>query len=262
MRAAAAFALLTWAACGGGSPAGPPPTTTTTLPAPTARDGWTGEPVAAMFAMGAGQLITVTAPGYLPRVARFTGEPLFLWPQDEEYVRAVVYGNTPVQLYRWTRTSLTVQAPPELIRSASAALAEIHEATGISASFATSGDVVMVIDPNDPLFTENPRSSAFTNAKASAGGTIMSARIAFRSLGAADNAILHELGHAIGLSHSPRRDDVMWGFSDREAFSLSERERVVLRMMYRWRTPGNLPPDREAGVSAAGAGVLTLLAVD
>jgi Matrixin len=241
--------------CGG--PPMRPSTSPTTLPAPTARDGWTEQPVTATFTINNGT-VTATAPGYLPRVARFFGDPLYLWPQEEAYVRALVYGNTPAVLYRWTKPTVTVQSPPDLARPATSALVELHESTGVSFSFVDAGDVALRLDPDDPYFSDKPTVTAYTQIRSS-GGAILSVLVVFRNAQAVDLATLHEFGHAMGLTHSPRIDDVMWATTERTAYSFSDRERIALRLMYRWSAPGNLPPDREAGVSSATVRTIVVL---
>jgi hypothetical protein len=132
------------------------------------------------------------------------------------------------------------------------ALVQLYEATGLSFNFADVGDVVLRLDPDDPYFADKPTVNAYTQTR-SLGGASFSALIIYRDKGAIDTQTKHEFGHAVGLTHSPRLDDLMYPSTARTAFDLSDRERVVLRLMYRWRAPGNLPPDREGGVAATGS---------
>lgn len=207
-----------------------------------------------------GGVITVVADGYLPRVARSTTEPFYLWPQDEAYVRALVYGNTPPVLYRWTH-DFTIETTPDLTRIVTSALVEIHAATQLSASFQTPGDVVIRIDPSDPYFDDKPTVTGYARIRSSGNGALIGGVIAFRDDATPAIAMLHELGHAVGLTHSPRLDDVMYATTQRTRSSeFSERELIALRLMYRRRAPGNTAPDSEAGVSATS--VRTLVIVD
>ena len=66
------------------------------------------------------------------------------------------------------------------------------------------------------------------------------------------NVALHELGHVLGLGFSPNPNDVM-GNDNRvtQARAFSADERVVLKLMYAYRRPGNTAPDRDPGVAAA-----------
>jgi hypothetical protein len=56
---------------------------------------------------------------------------------------------------------------------------------------------------------------------------------------------LHELGHALGLPHSSRREDAM--FSVAEAVAPTERDRFSLRLLYQlptgWVGEGSVPPN-------------------
>lgn len=243
MKAAAGWLsalALAAAACGGGSPAGPGPVPTTP-PAPVFRDGWTEQSVTADIAPaapGLGAMSTVRAPGYLTREAPFDGSPFYLWPQDEAYVRALVYSEfSPGQrLARWT-TAFTVRPLAGHEDEIAAAVAEAARATGLALTVGLAGAVDVVVDPAATAYASSHREFA--------GYTVTSCRITFRSESGIDTAtVLHELGHCLGLGHSPAAGDVMQtGVYIPSAFS--ERERVALRMMYRWRKPGNAAPDRE-----------------
>ena len=87
-------------ACGGGSsPAAPttraPLPTPTPVPAPAFVNGGTGQPVSAeaLPALpGLKQPVTARAPGFLMREQLFSGDPISLWPADNDYVGEFVYG--------------------------------------------------------------------------------------------------------------------------------------------------------------------------
>jgi len=72
--------------------------------------------------------------------------------------------------------------------------------------------------------------------------------------GGRQNTPLHEMGHVLGLSHSITYHDVMSPEPDRNPnLVYGEREELALRMMYAYRTPGNVAPDRERGVPSTTA---------
>ena len=88
------------AACGGGGGAAPSapsaPATPAPTPAPvlTLADGWTHAAVtgeATPSAPPVNARLAVRAPGYLFREQLFTGPTVYLWPEDEDYVDALVY---------------------------------------------------------------------------------------------------------------------------------------------------------------------------
>ena len=274
--------LLLLAACGGGRATAP--TAAVPSPAPTAtpgpaqaldiRDGWTGALVPGVTASASpGQTVTVTAPGYLPRVQAFTaGQALFLWPQDETYVRAIVYGANAAGrlLTRWTRPSITITIPPGAETVAQEAGAEIARTTGLQIAFGPGGDVVVDVKPSDPLFSDGTGTLAATRLNTRAA-TILSVEVVCASDDIArgtnrignPNIILHELGHAVGLTPSISRDDVMFqGARTALGFRFSDAERIVLRMMYARRSPGNAPPDRDPSADAAGARERTIVVRD
>src|SRR5207245_778877 len=83
------------------TPAPPAPINVQTL------DGGTGQPVSAAVSPSRpmpGATVTAVAGGYLPRV-QLAAPQLYLWPGDEAYLRALVYGEfSPGGLLaRWTR---------------------------------------------------------------------------------------------------------------------------------------------------------------
>jgi hypothetical protein len=96
------------------------------------------------------------------------------------------------------------------------------------------------------------------------GASITGATVQFASRGellgdrggARRNTFLHEMGHVMGLAHSPNPHDVMTPAvgpgSRREEFH--EREAIALHMMYYHREPGNRPPDRDPQLEAAMVG--------
>jgi matrixin len=252
------------AGCGGSSPtapSSPPPIQPVQV---HAFDGWTGQPVAAAVSPSdpmPGATVTAMAGGYLPRVQ--TAAPqLFLWPGDEAYVRALVYGQLTQThpLLRWTASGFTLTVPPEAADVAAVA-DEVSQTTGLRVGLGPGGEVSVAVDPTDPVFAGTTYGAA-TYLTVS-GDVITSARIVYRRQSGLDGPgrLLHEVGHAVGLEHSTDADDVMHAIFHPEATSYTPRERVALRLMYRHRAPGNAAPDTEPGTRAAG-GSRTLVVVD
>jgi hypothetical protein len=281
--------LLLWAVvtinCGGGhggQVAGPTPgpgpaaTPTPPPPPPEFRDGWSEENIAAEIdpaAPGVGVRTLVKASGYLQREALFDGKPYYLWPGDESYARALVYTEySPGQrLSRWEQGFQIAGGPelavdPRVPGILADAAAEASRATGLPISIRESGSVTVILDPAEPYFATHD-AVAFTRLGFS-GNAIVSARIFFRDLkyllGTGNrvrtNTVLHEIGHVLGLGHSPDGRDVMHVDGLRtDARQFSDREQVLLRMMYRWRKPGNAAPDRDAALEAALEGYTTVM---
>jgi hypothetical protein len=93
------------------------------------------------------------------------------------------------------------------------------------------------------------------------GATISSARIDFwrRSEIAGgrqaqySNTFLHELGHVIGLGHSPLLTDVMTPAEGpgTDESTYQPAEAACLHMIYAHRRPGNFFPDRDTALGAS-----------
>ena len=137
--------------------------------------------------------------------------------------------------------------------------AESSRVTGIPVSVGPSGQIQVIVDGSQPLFVNN-KAAAFTENGVS-GDVIGWSKLYFPEAkwitGATrltyDNSALHEMGHALGLYHSLDPNDVMFTGQGRQnqEFVFSPPEAVSLKLMYRFRKPGNMPPDRDPAIAAA-----------
>lgn len=268
-----AFALCaTLAGCGGGSSS---PTQPSTPPArslvPVVRDGTTEQPVAAQVAPPApriGDRVSVTAAGFLTREQPFDVPDIFLWPGESSYIHDVAYTeftDGTFRTIRWTEPfTITLDNDladdPAILAKAQAVAAEASRQIGFPVRVGPGGAVTIGVD--ESLEDQDAVGQATVSFR---GATITSARIVFwRRFEIAggrqasySNTFLHELGHVIGLGHSPRTTDVMTpadGPGTRES-AFQPGEVASLHMSYAHRRPGNYFPDRDPALAAASSAI-------
>jgi hypothetical protein len=272
---ALAAGLALAAACGGGggsavptSPAGvPTPAPSLVAVVPEVRNGETGATVAAVASPAQvvpGAPVAVTAAGFLRRQQLFaSGAPIFLWPQDEPYVAAIVYGGGEFGLIRWS-SGFRVKPWPGTEDKIAVVVAEASRVSGLPITLTTTGpaEVEIVLDPAEPALAD--LTALAVTFRSYSGFNITRSRIVFRSLGeflgnsrqhgGRTNTALHEMGHVLGLGHSISYHDVMSNENDRNpGLTYGAGEELALRMMYAYRATGNAFPDRGPGVPTATA---------
>jgi hypothetical protein len=264
------------AACGGGgggaatAPTGaaalPTPTPAPIAVAPEVRNGETGAIVAAVASPAQvvpGAPVAVAATGFLRRQQFFVGgAPIFLWPQEDPYVRAIVYAGGPYSLIRWSG-GFRVKPWPGTEDKMAVAVAEASRVSGLPITLTTgAADVEIVLDPAEPALAD--LTALAVTFRTYSGLTIIRSRIVFRSLGeflgnsrqngGRTNTALHEMGHVLGLDHSISYHDIMSNENDRNpGLTYGTGEELALRMMYAYRAAGNAFPDRAPGVPTATA---------
>jgi len=275
MRRAAPWVLLTLAGCSSGSSPATPTTIplTPVPPVPTvssARDGLTGSSVTASIAMN-GALATVTASGYLTR-QQPAAHVVWLWPQAESYVRDIVYmsgSNPPVarDLRRWAAGSTIrlafaagLDRHDAMLQDHAAEMARWSRLNVVALPAGSAGaNVTLAVDP---AFV--PSGAIGVTSCSISGAVYVACRIGFlaeaniTNANGRSNTLLHELGHVLGLGHSPDTGDVMGTAANRRSErTFGDPEARALTMMYAWRVAGNQFPDTGAAAGATGARLIT-----
>jgi hypothetical protein len=226
--------------------------------------------------------LDVIAAGYLERKTLLRSDRFTLWPRssptglDETYTARIVYNCTGTgcvsggePLYRIVAPSVAIVPSPELRADPEALTA--HEVAAAMLTAATQGQMTFsvsptafgaltvrtFVDPEDPDIVALD-AAGVTRRSIGTRSEVTGAVIALRSFALARRVplILHELGHAFGLGHSPRVGDVMWSGPELYAArDFSARERLAIDLMLQ-RSPGNRFPDEEAtGAASAGSRV-------
>jgi hypothetical protein len=232
-------------------------------------DGWNSEPVSAEVnppVVGLGQGLVVRAPGYLAREQRYEFEPIALWPADPAYVRELVYDwefdDGSFRMLRWEQPSFTLTlegalANDDAIRTrARQVLDEIQRRTGLEGSIGPGGEVVIEVDSSVADQQAVALARLQSQGPVITGGTISFVdreEIVGRYGASYSNTFLHEMGHIIGLAHSPDTGDVMTpaGGSGTSGNQFRLNEAIALHMMYVHREAGNYHPDRAPQLGAA-----------
>ncbi|HYN02258.1 MAG TPA: matrixin family metalloprotease [Vicinamibacteria bacterium] len=213
----------------------------------------------------AGDALLARAPGYLPREQRYAGVPVFLWPADDEgYVEQVVYWeftDGSLRMVRWAGPfTLTLDGElaqdNAIVAKAREVADEVQRVTGLAITIGPGGACLVQLGPDlgESVGRAELRFS---------GATIVGATLGFASRGEITggrgsdwrNTLLHEMGHAIGLLHSPNDRDVMTpgaGPGTRVAH-YQEHESAALHMMYYHRSAGNRLPDKDPQLAGATA---------
>ena len=265
-------------ACGGGgrattgsTPVTSPPATTPASSAPSAVDGITGAAVPAAFTPAAPARATTVqaqAPGYLVREQLFDAAPIALWPGSLEYVDELVYDweftDGSFRMVRWEAPFVVtldgdLATDAQVVAKMREVIDEIARVTGVRATIGPGGPVVVAIDPE----VSDQDAVAYADLTFR-GANVISADVRFArrqeitggNRSDYRNTLLHEMGHVMGLGHSPSTRDVMTpgaGPGTRVA-EFQPDEATCLRMMYFHRRAGNFLPDRDPALGARASG--------
>jgi hypothetical protein len=249
MRRAAPVLLLIAVAlpgCGGGGSTAPSATVSVV-------DGVSGAALPERVTARPGEAVTVERAGYLRRDTIVPRDGiLHLWPVtvDETFVRTLVYSEAPIRnrLTRWPSTTITVARdfPAEIVELVRPWVMLVPSDTPA---------LTIVVDPGNPGFAQFPPDTiAFALRQYSeTDARILSAQLVFKSEAGLrqPGSLAHEMGHALGLQHSPRVQDLMFPTTARMTTSFGPDERVLLTMMYAHRRPGQVAPDNDQALGAA-----------
>jgi Matrixin len=248
--------LLPLAGCGGGGGSAAPSASVSVV------DGVTGAATAGTNVGGRpGDSVTIERAGYLRRDTVVPRDGVVsLWPitVDEGYVRTLVYAESALRnrLVRWPGTTITV---PRDFPS------DVADAVRPWVTLVPSDtpQVTIVIDPSNPGFAPYPPDviGVTLSQVADADAHFISSQIVFKT--EADlrrpGSLAHEFGHALGLNHSARPQDLMFPTTGRTSLTFSADERVLLTMMYAHRRPGQIAPDNDQALGQAGTGIVRII---
>jgi hypothetical protein len=236
------------------------------------RDGISDLPATAQVTPatpGLGERIAVTAEGFLPREQFFERADIFLWPGEPNYIQELGYWEFTDDTFRVVRWNagftITLEAEladdPVLVRKAQEVAAEASRHIGYPVSVGPGGSVTIGVDPG--LDEQDAVAEARLQTR---GAVVTGARIVFYrrseiaggSQAQYTNTLLHEMGHVIGLGHSPDDKDVMTlgeGRGTRVAV-YQPGEAGCLHMIYNHRRAGNIFPDRDPAIGTASSATL------
>ena len=259
-RAIGLLLLLPFAGCGGGGGGGGG-----TSPSVSASlvDGASGAAVGgAAVSARPGDSVTVERAGYIRRDTIVPRDNVIsLWPNtvNETYVRTLVYSEVALRnrLVRWPSTTITVP------RDLPAEIADLVR-PWVTLVPSDTPAVTIVVDRADPAFAPYPPEviGVTLSQIADSDAHFIASRIVFKS--DADmrrpSALAHEFGHALGLGHSERVQDLMFPSTARTTTVFSADERVLLTMMYTHRRPGQVAPDNDQALGQGASGIVRVIA--
>jgi hypothetical protein len=226
-------------------------------------DGITGAAITVAAVTGRpGDVVIVERSGYLRRDTIVPRDNVIsLWPitVDESYVRTLVYSESALRnrLVRWPGTTITV--PRDLPNE----IAELVR-PWVTLIPSDTPAVTIGVDPTNARFaTFPPDVIGFTLSQiADSDAHIISTQIIFKSESDTrrPGALAHEFGHALGLGHSARLQDLMFPSTARTTTVFGADERVLLTMMYTHRRPGQVAPDNDQALGQSATGIIRVIA--
>jgi hypothetical protein len=268
--------LFVFLASGCGSDSSPTapalPVAPTPLPVINLRNGLTGAVVQGTITQSGGR-VKVTGAGFLTREQDANTDVVWLWPQNEAYIQTLVYTHGGVnggriRLYRWAPGSTIRLALGPTLAGDAVAEARLRSVASEAARWSRlsvtitsvpSANVIFEVD-REATLAASPTAGAAAYGQSS-GWTMIGARVVFLDRATAvsssgSSMFLHEMGHVLGLQHSPNTADIMNATRPLRSEAFGGDEAAALTMMYLWRQAGNQFPDLALGIPAS-AGVST-----
>ncbi len=236
-----------------------------------------------------GSLVDVIAPGFLDRQTLLragTSGRFVLWPRrpgsglEEEFTREIVYtsgvlnpppsGSSPLERLRLGTVQVYVVISDEIKGNDQADL--MHQSAVATLNAALAGRVVYAlaptrppsgvifdarVDPGDPLCHQG--ALAYTQLRLPSG-EITGGQVVYCSLDVARSpAVTHELGHTVGLQHSPYHLELMFRYAvPWQSTEFSRREALMMALLLE-RRGGNRFPDNDRDVPEGANGTVTIV---
>jgi hypothetical protein len=236
-----------------------------------------------------GSLVDVIAPGFLDRqslIRAGTSGRFVLWPRtttsgvDEAYTVEIVYtagtdppppsGTSPLERLRLGTTQAFVVVSDEIRGDDQAN--STHESAVATLNTALAGQVVYALVPTrpqagvifdakvDPADRECDGGVRAYSLVRLQSGEITGGRVVYCNMEVAQSStVAHELGHTVGLNHSPDDHELMFRFfSRRRSAEFGPRERLMMALLLE-RRGGNRFPDNDRDVPAGATGTFTIV---
>ena len=223
--------------------------------------GRTSQPIGGALVTRVPDGVEVQASGFLRLVTARTAK-VVLWPNDAElpvsFTRALVHHNGMTIRWGLYVHRISIQLPAEMnrpdIRMRMDTVAQTLNSAQNSIQFAindysSDAQITIAFDARDSMFVADPNIVGVAHVDFFRNGTIQKATIVFPSAGYAEFrgwfevVLLHELGHTLGLWHTPTGSSgLMLARLESGVTTFTSQERLTIHMIYE-RIPGTVLRD-------------------